>query len=104
MIPVLDNLERALGSLESSDGDAEALRHGVELIHKQFKDALAKLGLQPVESVGCAFDPHVHEAITIEETSEHQENTVIEEFERGYKMGDRLLRPAKVKVASSPDR
>src|SRR5262245_4592614 len=102
-LPVVDNFERALSSLEESEGDAEALRHGVELIHKQFKDALSKLGLEPVEALGQTFDPHVHEAVTTEATDRHKENTVIEEFQRGYKIGDRLLRPAKVKVASSPD-
>lgn len=103
MLPVLDNFDRALVSLEKSGGDAEALLHGVELIHKQLKGALTKLGLQPLEAVGKAFDPNLHEAVTVEPTSEHQENTVIEEIERGYKMGDRLLRPAKVKVATSPE-
>jgi molecular chaperone GrpE len=103
-LPVVDNFERALSSLETSEGDAEALRHGVELIHKQFKDALAKLGLEPVEAVGQTFDPHVHEAVTTEATDKHKENTVIQEFQRGYKIGDRLLRPAKVKVASSPEK
>lgn len=103
-LPVVDNFERALTSLETSEGDAEALRHGVELIHKQFKDALSKFGLEPVEAVGQAFDPHVHEAVTTEATDKHRENTVIEEFQRGYKIGDRLLRPAKVKVASSPEK
>ncbi|HLG15057.1 MAG TPA: nucleotide exchange factor GrpE [Blastocatellia bacterium] len=104
LLPVLDNFDRALSSLEQSGGDAEALHHGVELIHKQLSDALAKLGLQPLDSIGQAFDPHVHEAVTIEQTDEHAENTVIAEFERGYKIGDRLLRPAKVKVAASPER
>ena len=103
-LPVVDNFERALSSLEESDGDAEALRRGVELIHKQFKDALSKLGLEPVEAVGKTFDPHVHEAVTTEATDKHKENTVIEEFQRGYKIGDRLLRPAKVKVAASPEK
>ena len=102
-LPVVDNFERALSSLETSEGDAEALRHGVELIHKQFKDALSKFGLEAVEAVGQAFDPHVHEAVTTEVTDKHKENTVIQEFQRGYKIGDRLLRPAKVKVASSPE-
>jgi molecular chaperone GrpE len=103
LLPVLDNFERALASLEKSEGDAASLRHGVELIHRQFKDALTKLGLQPVEAVGQTFDPHLHEAVTIEPTDEHEENTVIEEFERGYKLGDKLLRPAKVKVAANPE-
>lgn len=104
LLPVVDNFERALSSLEKSEGDAEALRDGVELIHKQFVDALSKFGLKAVEAVGQAFDPHVHEAVTTEATDKHKENTVIEEFQRGYKIGDRLLRPAKVKVASSPDK
>ena len=104
LLPVVDNFERALSSLETSEGDAEALRHGVELIHKQFIDALSKFGLKPVEAVGQTFDPHVHEAVTMEATDKHKENTVIEEFQRGYKIGDRLLRPAKVKVASSPEK
>ncbi len=104
LLPVIDNFERALASLETSGGDAESLRHGVELIHKQFKDALTKFGLEPVESVGQTFDPHVHEAVTIEPTDKHKENTIIEEFQRGYKLGEKLLRPAKVKVASSPER
>lgn len=104
LLPVLDNFERALASLQGSGADAASLRHGVELIHRQFKDALTKFGLQPVEALGQTFDPHLHEAVTIEATDEHKENTVIEEFERGYKLGDKLLRPAKVKVASSPDR
>ena len=103
-LPVVDNFERALFSLETSEGDAEALRHGVELIHRQFKDALSKLGLEAVEAVGQTFDPHVHEAVTTEATDKHKENTVIQEFQRGYRIGDRLLRPAKVKVASSPEK
>lgn len=101
-LPVVDNFERALSSLENSGGDAEALRHGVELIHKQFKDALTKFGLEPVDAIGQTFDPHLHEAVTIEATDKHKENTVIEEFQRGYRIGDKLLRPAKVKVAATP--
>jgi molecular chaperone GrpE len=104
LLPVVDNFERALSSLETSEGDAEALRHGVELIHRQFKDALSKLGLEAVEALGQTFDPHVHEAVTTEATDKHKENTVIQEFLRGYRIGDRLLRPAKVKVASSPEK
>jgi molecular chaperone GrpE len=103
-LPVVDNLERALSSLENSRGDAEALLHGVELIHRQFHDALGKFGLEPVPAVGQTFDPHVHEAVTMEPTDKHEENTIIEEFQRGYKMGDKLLRPAKVKVAATPEK
>ena len=101
LLPVLDNFDRALASLASSEGDRESLHQGVELIHRQFSEALKKLGLQPVEAIGHMFDPHVHEAITVEPTDQHEENTIMEEFERGYRLGDRLLRPAKVKVAAA---
>jgi molecular chaperone GrpE len=104
LLPVVDNFERALSSLQKREADAAGLRHGLELIHKQLKDALTKFGLEPVESVGQVFDPHLHEAVTIEPTDEHEENTIIEEFQRGYKLGEKLLRPAKVKVAASPNR
>jgi molecular chaperone GrpE len=103
LLPIVDNFDRALASAQTGGG-AESLQKGVELIHKQLKDALAKLGLQEIETVGQSFDPHLHEAVTMEPTDEHTENTVIEEFQRGYKLGDRLLRPAKVKVAASPER
>jgi len=104
LLPVVDNFERALSSLQGKEVDAAGLRHGLELIHKQFKDALTKFGLEPVEALGQVFDPHLHEAVTIEPTDEHEENTIIEEFQRGYKLGEKLLRPAKVKVAASPNR
>jgi molecular chaperone GrpE len=104
LLPVVDNFERALSSLQKQEVDAAGLHHGLELIHKQFKDALTKFGLEPVESLGQVFDPHLHEAVTIEPTDEHEENTIIEEFQRGYKLGEKLLRPAKVKVAASPNR
>lgn len=103
LLPVVDNFDRALSSLESG-GDAQSLRQGVELIHRQLSDALLKFGLEPVPTVGEAFDPHMHEAVTTEQSSEHEENTVIQEFQKGYKLGDKLLRPAKVKVASSPEK
>jgi molecular chaperone GrpE len=104
LLPVIDNFERALASLEHNSSDAKSLQQGIELIHRQLNDALAKFGLEPVESVGQAFDPNVHEAVSAEPSAEHEENTVIAEFERGYKLGERLLRPAKVKVASSPEK
>ncbi len=104
LLPVLDNFERALVSLEKSGNDAEALRQGVELIHKQLNDAVTRMGLEPVESVGQTFDPNLHEAVTTEPSEDHEEDTIIEEFQRGYRLGTRLLRPAKVKVAASPNR
>ena len=104
LLPVIDNFDRALASLENSTGDADSLRRGIELIHKQLSDALKRLGLQAIEAIGEAFDPKIHEAITLEPTEEHEENTVLEEFQRGYMLGDHLLRPAKVKVSSTPER
>jgi molecular chaperone GrpE len=101
MLSVLDNFERAL-TVVSKGPEDDALRQGLELIYKQFKDTLAKLGVEPVEAVGKTFDPHLHEAVTIEESSTHEANTVMEEFQKGYRLGDQLLRPAQVKVAASP--
>jgi molecular chaperone GrpE len=102
MLSVLDNFERAMLSV-SKTAEEDALKLGFELIYKQFKDILTRMGIEPVESVGHFFDPHVHEAVTIQQTSEHEANTVIEEFQKGYKLGDQLLRPAQVKVAASPE-
>jgi molecular chaperone GrpE len=102
MLSVLDNFERAMTSVANA-AEEDALKLGFELIYKQFKDILTRMGIEPVESVGQYFDPHVHEAVTIEETTEHEANTVIEEFQKGYKLGDQLLRPAQVKVAASPE-
>jgi molecular chaperone GrpE len=102
MLSVLDNFERAITSVGNA-AEEDALKLGIELIYKQFKDILTRMGIEPVDSVGQFFDPHVHEAVTIEQTSEHEANTVIEEFQKGYKLGDQLLRPAQVKVAASPE-
>jgi molecular chaperone GrpE len=102
MLSVLDNFERAMLSVAHT-ADEDALKLGFELIYKQFKDILAKLGVESVESVGKTFDPHLHEAVTIEQTSEHEANTIIAEFQKGYKLGDQLLRPAQVKVAATPE-
>jgi molecular chaperone GrpE len=74
----------------------------VELIYKQLQDALAKLGVQPIPAKGQQFDPHVHEAIEMVETPDAPDHEVVEEWQRGYKLKDRLLRPAMVKVAKNP--
>ena len=101
MLSVLDNFERALATAAKGAED-DPLRLGIELIYKQFKDTLTKLGVEPLDAVGKTFDPHMHEAVTIEETTAHEANTVIEEFQKGYRLGDHLLRPAQVKVAAAP--
>ncbi len=99
LLPIVDNLERALQAASSSADDA--LRKGVELIHKQMLDVLRKRNVRPIEATGTMFDPNFHNAVIHEATSEHPEGQVIAELQRGYMIGDRLLRPAMVKVAKS---
>jgi len=99
LLPIVDNLERALEAPVGSD--AEVYRKGVQLIHQQMVDLLRKRGVTPIESVGTEFDPNVHQAVAHEVSSDHREGEVMEEFRRGYKLGDRLLRPAMVKVAKA---
>lgn len=100
LLPVVDNFERAL----QSKSEAADFRAGVELIYKQLRDVLTKLGVQVIEAKGQQFDPHVHEAIEMVETSEAADHEVLEEWQRGYKFKDRLLRPAMVKVARNPEK
>ena len=99
VLPIVDNLERALQA--PAGGDAEVYRKGVELIYQQMVDLLRKRGVTPIDSVGTAFDPNIHQAVSHEASPDHADGTVIEEFRRGYKIGDRLLRPAMVKVAKA---
>jgi molecular chaperone GrpE len=94
---VLDNFSLAL----KADGDVDQLRTGVQLIVKQMDDALRTLNVQPVESVGSQFDPRIHEALGSIETLEHPDHQVLEEIRRGYKLRDKLLRPALVRIASN---
>lgn len=97
VLPVLDNLERALRAAEGSS--EEQLREGIAIIHRQLAEILTRLGLTEVESLGKPFDPHVHEAVSQQETEEHPEGTVLSVFQKGYLFKDRLLRPAMVSVA-----
>ena len=98
LLPLVDDLERALQA-DPGDGGAAAYRRGVELIHRQLLDVLRKRGVRPIEAVGATFDPYYHQAVTYEAVEGRPEGEVIEEFRRGYMLGDRLLRPAMVKVA-----
>jgi len=104
LLPVLDNLNRALEAERTVEAqESKEFRHflhGVELINKQLNDVLESLGIQPIPSVGERFDPHVHEAVVTEPSDKFEPDTVSEEITRGYRIGDRLLRPAMVKVAS----
>jgi molecular chaperone GrpE len=99
LLPILDSLDRALDTKAAS---LEDFHSGIELIDKQFHDALAKLGVQPVPAEGEPFDPNVHQAIQMVDTEEVEDNHVLDELQRGYKLKDRLLRPAMVRVARRP--
>lgn len=96
MLPVLDGLERALASDPAGNGEFHT---GVQLIARQLYDTLVRFGLEPVAARGKKFDPHVHQAVEMVETTEHEDQTVLEEWQRGYLFKNRLLRPAMVKVA-----
>jgi molecular chaperone GrpE len=98
LLPVIDNFERAL----QMKSEGAEFRAGVELIYKQLQDVLAKLGVKAVAAKGEQFDPHVHEAIEMVETADAPDHEVLEEWQRGYKFKDRLVRPAMVKVAKNP--
>ncbi len=99
LLPLVDDLERALQV--DADTGTEAYRKGVELIHKQMLDLLRQRGVTAIEAVGHEFDPHLHQAVTHEVAPGHPEGEVVEEFRRGYKLRDRLLRPSMVKVAKA---
>lgn len=100
-LPILDSFERALkaGGDSNSNSNLNEFRNGIELIYRQFQDALQKIGVQPIVSVGQAFDPRVHEAVEMVDTSEVPDHHVLDELQRGYKYKERLLRPAMVRVA-----
>ncbi len=107
LLPVVDNLSRALDaerSVETSESaEFRHFLHGVELINKQLAEVLESFGVEPIAAVGERFDPHVHEAVVTEPSDKHEPDTVIEELARGYRIGDRLLRPSMVKVAAHND-
>ena len=98
LLPVLDDFERAL---KHDSSDLEYVK-GMELIYQRLYDQLKKLGLEPIESAGKPFDPHVHHAVEMVETDEAPDHVILDEFQRGYNFKGRLLRPAMVKVAVSP--
>ncbi len=104
LLPVVDNLKRALeteASVEASESDE--FRHflsGVDLINKQLNGVLEALGVKPIVAVGELFNPHIHEAVATEATTEYEPDTVMQEIVAGYRLGDKLIRPALVKVAT----
>lgn len=98
LLPAFDSFERAL---QTPSTQLNEFRNGIELIYKQLQDALNKLGVRPVPAKGERFDPHVHEAIEMVDTTEVPDHQVMDELQRGYKLKDRLLRPAMVRVAQN---
>ena len=103
LLPVLDNLQRALQHAQQSGG-ANGLIEGVELTCKQYLEALSRFGVRPIPSVGQPFDPAVHQAVATVDPKGQAPNTIVEEYEKGYYLHDRVLRPAMVTVAASgPD-
>lgn len=101
LLPIVDNFERALQAPGGSR-DLESFRRGIELIHKQMLDLLRKRNVTPIDALGADFDPNFHQAVIHEASEEHREGEVMQELQRGYMIGDRLLRPAMVKVAKRP--
>jgi len=99
LLPVVDNLERGL--MHAPDKENPVVK-GVEMVMKQFADVLTARGLSPIPGLGHPFDPNHHEALAHQPSEEHPENHVMLEYERGYKLGDQVLRPARVVVSSGP--
>jgi molecular chaperone GrpE len=99
LLLVVDDFDRAL-TVDAESG-ANAYRKGVELIHAKLHDLLRKQGIRPIEAIGADFDPNIHQAVSHEESRDHREGEIIDEMRTGYMIGDRLLRPAMVKVAKA---
>lgn len=100
LLPIVDNFERALAAADKNQS-YEALVGGVALILRQLQEFLNKHGVEPIDAIGKEFDPNLHEAVMRVEDSEHPENTVVDELQKGYTMHSRVLRPSMVKVARS---
>lgn len=99
----IDNFENALGFTDKMSQETKNWALGFQMILTQFKDLLVSNGVEPFESVGTVFDPHKHQAVEMEETEDRPEGTIIHEFVKGYRCGERIIRPARVKVAKKPE-
>lgn len=97
LLPVLDNFDLAMQHADNASADV--IHEGMQLIHRQMLDSLLRLGLEPIDADGQPFDPELHEAVATEVSEEVPDHTVVNVLQRGYRLGDRLLRPARVKVA-----
>lgn len=100
LLPALDDLNRAI---EAENAPREAILEGIRSIAASFQAALTSAGVEPISSVGEQFDPELHEAVDTEETGREMDGKVIAEYSRGFRMGDRLLRPARVKVGRAAE-
>jgi molecular chaperone GrpE len=101
LLPVVDNLERAISSSAAAQGADQCITEGVDLTLKEILRVLARYGVNPVEAQGKPFDPGIHEAVMQQESEEFPENTVLTEFQRGYTLHERILRPAMVVVSKA---
>jgi molecular chaperone GrpE len=102
LIPILDNLDMALTAANTQPATLEALQTGIAMIHQQLKSALAEAGLEEIDATHKAFDPNWHEALSQQETGDVAEGQVVQQLRKGYRLRDRLLRPAGVVVAKKP--
>ncbi|MBW3539567.1 MAG: nucleotide exchange factor GrpE [Planctomycetes bacterium] len=101
LVPALDNLDLTIAAAAET-GNVEQLLQGVQMVASQFGEVLARHGAKPIESVGKPFDPNVHEALRQVASAEHPPMTVVQEFQRGYRLHDRVVRPSRVAVSSGP--
>ena len=99
LVPIFDNLERAL---EAPSTNVETLKQGITMILDQFESFLKKENVTPIKAVGEKFNPSVHDVMTQEESGEHEENTVIRQFTKGYQLNNRVLRPSQVVISKKP--
>ncbi|RGO22405.1 nucleotide exchange factor GrpE [Bacillus cereus] len=97
ILPALDNFERAM-QVEATDEQMKSLLQGMEMVYRQLLEVMTKEGVEAIEAVGKQFDPHEHQAVMQVEDSEFESNAVVEEFQKGYKLKDRVIRPSMVKV------
>lgn len=103
LIPIKDSLEMGLAAAQTEDADVNKLREGSELILKMLSDALEKFGIEVVDPMGDEFNPEHHQAMSMLESPDHAPNTVVAVMQKGYKLNDRLVRPAMVAVSKAPE-
>ncbi|HIC90567.1 MAG TPA: nucleotide exchange factor GrpE [Syntrophaceae bacterium] len=103
LLPIVDNLERAIDHARTKKA-SKAFVEGIEMVLKSFNDCLGKFKVKPIKAIGAKFDPNLHEAVTVEEKADEEENTILSELQKGYMLNDRVIRPAMVVVSRRPER